>query len=122
MAAKFDATTLRSTSSAIKGATLALTLASADGRTRTLTVTPDLALALAGVLADYGATAVHPELEATKRPRTYAIGTGRYENVVLLRFEDEAPYALPAQSAVELAKALIDQSQALASRPLATLQ
>ncbi len=121
MAAKFEATTLLRTDAA-EGTTLAVTLASSDGRTRTLTLTPDLAIALAGVLADYGATGGSPHLQATRRPRSYAIGTGRYENVVLLRFEDEAPYALPAQAAVDLAKALMDQSETIARRPIATLQ
>lgn len=121
MAAVFEATTLLSTT-ATEGAALAITLASPDGRTRTLTITPDLALALAGALADYGSKGVHPELEVTKRPRSYTIGAGRYEKVVLLRFEDEAPYALPAQSAFELANALIEQSETLSRRPIATLQ
>lgn len=120
MAAKFTATTLVRTKNTGSGA-LAVTLADEQGRKRTLTLTADLAMTLSDVLANFGATNGRPELEATKRPQSYAIGSAKYENVVLLRFEDDAPYALPARSALELAKALLEQSEVVALRPVAML-
>jgi hypothetical protein len=121
MAEKFAATMLTRTEGSGSSA-LAITLADGNGRTRTLTLTPDLALTLADVLATFGAMGAPSPLQATKRPRSFAVGSGKYENVVLLRFEDDAPYALPAMSALELAKALLEQSEEVALRPEAHLQ
>lgn len=121
MAEKFAATMLTRTEGS-DGTSLAITLADGNGRKRILTLTPDLARTLADVLSTFGGRGAPSHLEATKRPQSFAVGSGKYENVVLVRFEDEAPYALPASSAFELAKVLLEQSEAVALRPEALLQ
>ena len=58
----------------------------------------------------------------TKLPRHFAVGAGRYEPLVLLQFEDDIPYALPASEATELAEALLDQAELISDRAEARVQ
>jgi hypothetical protein len=49
----------------------------------------------------------------TKLPKRYAVGCGRHEPFVMLRFEDEPAYGLTAEQAANLADALLEEAEAL---------
>ena len=103
---------------------LVVTLADAEGRVQELSVTPELAATLAQVLSEFASESniVASGPEPTKLPTRFAVGTGRYENLVLIRFEEDAPYALKNRDAEELGRELIKQSRLLAARPHLTRQ
>ena len=50
---------------------------------------------------------------ATKMPKGFAVGTARYEPIVLIRFENDAPYGLDAADAAELGRALVEQAESV---------
>jgi hypothetical protein len=85
----------------------AVTMAGADGRTTTLSLSASAVselferLVLLG--AEDGAGAV-----PTRLPESFAVGVGKHEPLVLVRFEDEAPYALKPSDARDLAEALLE--------------
>jgi hypothetical protein len=78
-----------------------------SGQSLTLSLSPTAISALAVALAAHDKAAAGGEL--TRIPRDFAIGHGRYEPMVLLRFEDEAPYGLSRELALQLGEALVDE-------------
>ncbi|MEZ5898085.1 MAG: hypothetical protein R3D51_01195 [Hyphomicrobiaceae bacterium] len=95
---------------------LAITIADAQGREKTVTLSAEMASALAHVLSEFArssdaraASSVLP----TKKPAGFAIGAGRYEPIVLVRFEDDVPYGLAAEEALRLGHALIAEAEQL---------
>lgn len=105
-----------------KGGDLELVVVDAQGKASELRLTPDMASSLLKVLEDFSARAGSGGGTLTKRPKTFAVGNGSFERVVLLRFEDDAPYALRPEDAIELAEALAEQSDTVVSRPAQVLQ
>jgi len=99
-----------------------LELADAEGRITTVRVTADIALSLAQTLKEFAESSSCFGATPTKMPKTFSVGTGQFDDVVLIRFEDDVPYALGADEAMELGEALIDQSESLQRRPLRALQ
>ncbi|HVZ04545.1 hypothetical protein [Hyphomicrobium sp.] len=84
---------------------LEITLADNAGALRTISLGPEVIAAL-GALANARAT---PSTALTKLPKRYAVGHGRHEPVVMLRFEDEPAYGLSATLAADLAEALLEE-------------
>ncbi len=119
---KFAATAISRTRKA-DGGTLEITLADAAGRETVIKVAADMAQRLAQELGEFAKGALRGRDAAlTKRPKSFAVGTGRYDNLVLIRFEDDAPYALDAIDAMDLGEALLEQSESVADRPEKVLQ
>lgn len=50
----------------------------------------------------------------TKFPDTIAVGRGRHDSVVLVRFEDDPAYGLTSAQAAELAEALLEEAETAA--------
>ncbi len=99
---------------------LAVTLADTMGCERTLTLTAETAAALALVLGEFARSArpaSSSQALPTKMPSGFAIGAGRFEQVVLVRFEDDVPYGLAAEEALRLGHALIAEAEQLAGAP-----
>lgn len=99
---------------------LTITLADSAGRVQLLSITPELAATLVGILNEFASAADCTGGRGgclTKLPKNFAVGAGRYEKLVLLRFEDEAPFALSASDAAELGHALVSEAEALAHQP-----
>jgi hypothetical protein len=102
---------------------LEIVVADATGKESKLSLNAETASTLFKVLEDFTSTRVAgASATLTKRPKDFAVGTGRFERVVLLRFEDEAPYALLPEDAIDLAEALAEQSDTVVSRPLQVFQ
>lgn len=93
----------------------AVTLVDHGGRRLKIALAPVAVSALAKALSDC-ATALEGPI-ATKRPQDFAVGSGRYEPVVLVRFDLETPYALSPEDALQLGEALIDEAEEAALRP-----
>lgn len=90
-----------------------VTFAARDGRRLVLALTAAATTDLRDALGD----AVGPEgRSATKLPQHFAVGSGRYEQVVLLRFEDDVPYGLKVADAAGLGLALIEEAEAIEAR------
>lgn len=94
-----------------------------DGKDAKLCISADTAASLASILSGFAAqSAIRSDAVLTKRPKTFAVGTGRFERVVLLRFEDDAPYALRPELARELCEALLETSENVIGQPALVLQ
>lgn len=107
----------------VGGGTLELQLADASGRKMDIRVSADVALRLAQELMDFADSAEsRSDTAIAKRPTAFAVGSGKYENLVLVRFDDDAPYALDAVDAADLGEALIEQSEDVGARPEKVLQ
>ncbi len=106
-----------------EGGALDVQLIDAAGRKTAVRVSAEVALRLAQELLDFAEGASSGlDTSLAKRPKSFAVGTGRYENLVLVRFDDEAPYALDAVDAADLGEALIEQSEDVCERPEKVLQ
>lgn len=102
---------------------LEVVVVGADGKDTKLCISADTAAALAIVLSEFAAqSATISDAALTKRPKTFAVGSGRFERVVLLRFEDDAPYALRPELARELCEALLETSENVIVQPAVVLQ
>lgn len=121
MTSRFAATSIVS-SRQVEGG-LEVILADAAGVTTRVLIPPELAAALGQVMGD-AARSGRPGGAAalTKLPKEFAVGTGRHESVVLLRFEDDVPYGLTPSAAGELGRALLARSQEARETPARTLQ
>lgn len=93
------------------GDTLELHLADAAGGLRTLCIARELVPVLRDVLQDFAARSEAPGPAATKLPQSFAVGTARFEQLVLVRFEDDPPYGLRVEHAAELGRALVQESR-----------
>ena len=102
-----------------EGTTLDVDLCDAHGHVRAVRVTAEMAATLARTLQEFAARASKPRDDAllTKMPESFSVGSGRFDDVVLLRFEDDTPYALGAAEAIALGEALIDQAEHVGARP-----
>ena len=99
-----------------------ITLSNRDGTTTILKLTPAAVADLAVILAEYANCDGTSGPVATKLPKDFAVGTARYEKWVLVRFEDEAPYALEPALANRLAQALIVEAANLMIERMAHLR
>lgn len=116
---KFEVTTIARTGN--ENGQLDITLSDAAGQTTTLSVTADVAHGLLNAVRDFAkAETGRPGL--VKRPRQFAVGTGRHESAVLVRFDDDVPYGLDADTAIEFAHAILDAAQEIEARPARRLQ
>jgi hypothetical protein len=84
------------------------------GHVQKLSLGPDVLAALGAIASELARS--HPRSldTLTKIPNRYAVGHGRHEPVVMLRFEDEAAYGLSVTQAENLAEALLDEAEAVA--------
>ncbi len=120
MTAKFQATTIARTGT--QDGALEITLSDAAGRITTVALPPSLARGLAQLMGEFAGTVVEPPASLVKRPKSFAVGTGRHEKAVLLRFNDDVPYAVSPDTAAELAGALLEASEEADQLPNSKLQ
>jgi hypothetical protein len=92
---------------------LELSICDVAGQSMMLSVGPDVIAALAQIMLDLD-PAAGSRARVTKMPRRYAVGHGRHEPYVMLRFEDDAAYGLSPAQAANLGEALLEEAEALA--------
>ena len=93
---------------------LEITVSNSAGGSQTLSLSPDALAALAEIVADLEKSDPSSRERLTKIPKRYAVGHGRHEPFVMLRFEDEPAYGLSATQAADLAEALLEEDEAVA--------
>lgn len=117
---KFNATTITRTGTVADA--LEITLSDAKGRVTTVRLPAHVARGLARVMDDFAAAGSDGPAPMVKRPKAFAVGTGRHEKTVLLRFNDEVPYGVTPELAVELANALLEACGTTEGMPATVLQ
>jgi len=93
---------------------LEIALSDAAGRVQTVSLGPDAIAALVAITSQAGHADATSSGRLTKIPKRYAVGHGRHEPVVMLRFEDEPAYGLSVTQAEDLAEALLEEAEAVA--------
>lgn len=96
---------------------LDITLASRAGRQLTVRLTPEVAAAIARLAGEFAHAAQPGAPSLTKLPSEFAIGSGVHDPVVLVRFENDAPYGLSPDTALRLGQALIEEAEHMSLRP-----
>ena len=98
-----------------QGSRIEIEFSDVAGNRQTLCLSTDALAALTEIVSQCS-TASHGSREyLTKIPRHYAVGSGRHEPVVLLRFEDEHAYGLSPDQAVQLGEALLEEAEAMST-------
>jgi hypothetical protein len=116
----FQATTLTESSVSQDKRSFELTFVDAKGEQYAISIPTAIAADLVPVLESVAAAAPGAAVsELTRLPKTCAVGYASGERMVLLRFDDEAPYAIELEVALALAEQLQEQSTELseAARP-----
>ena len=118
----FLATTLTETAVSQDKRRFQLTFINSKGEACGLSIPFALAADLVPVLESIAALTPKPAgtAEMTRLPKTCSVGHASGERMVLLRFDDEAPYAIELEVAQALAEQLQEQSSELfdAARPV----
>ncbi|RUO99266.1 hypothetical protein [Hyphomicrobium sp.] len=93
---------------------LEITICNIAGEARTISLSEEAVAGLASLLSDH----VHENSKSnvTKLPDSFAVGHGRHEPVVMLRFEEDAAYGLTADQALGLGEALIEEAETIATK------
>lgn len=108
MAQKFNAEILTRSEHDRANGRLEVSLCDATGECRTISLGADVVAALASLIAE---APNHSDM--TKIPDHFAVGHGRHEPVVMLRFEDDPAYGLTAAQAIDLGAALIEEAETI---------
>jgi hypothetical protein len=90
---------------------LELTFVDAGGRKQTLSLPLCVAADLTPVLQSLSAGLGKTGIELTKMPKATAVGSARHERLVLIRFDDDPPYALSIDEAEHLWRGLREEAQ-----------
>lgn len=114
---KFISKMIVRTERSADGRTIEVTLGDGRGELNTFTLNAESAACLAKVLKDFDGRTPGCGLTPTKFPRRFAVGHGRNDRVVLVRFEDDTPYGLDAEQAAELGSALVEEAEDLSLMP-----
>jgi hypothetical protein len=97
------------------GSKLEIEFSDVAGHRQTLCLSADAIAALAEIVSQCSTSNQSSREHLTKIPRHYAVGSGRHEPVVLLRFEDEHAYGLSPDQAVQLGEALLEEAEAMST-------
>src|SRR5262245_6814117 len=81
---------------------LEMTFVDASGRQQTISLPVGVAADLVPVLQSLSAGLSKTGIGFTKMPRSTAVGRARHERLVLVRFDDDPPYALNIDEAETL--------------------
>lgn len=114
---KFVSRMIVRTERSADGRTIEVTLGDGFGALSTITLNADSAACLAKVLTEFDGRSQNGGLTQTKFPRRFAVGHGRNDRVVLVRFEDDTPYGLDAEQAAELGSALVEEAEDMSLMP-----
>ena|SRR5689334_8404734 len=120
---KFNAQSLVATHTSRDRTAFELTFVDALGVRQTLSLSPGVARDLVPVLQSLTAgkdDATRATL--TKMPKTCSVGHATYERLVLIKFDDDPPYAIPVEHARALWRDLRQESETISRRKQPALQ
>jgi hypothetical protein len=112
MPGKFAAESLVETRTSEDGRRVELVFADARGARQGLSLPTRVAAELAPVLQSL-CPAAGGGTQYTKRPKNCAVGRARYERLVLLKFDDDPPYALDPGDAETLWRGLCEETESV---------
>jgi len=101
---------------------LQMTFADAKGRRHSITLPARLAADLAPVL-----TALTGDMQSqgprfTRSPKALAVGRAEHERLVLLKFDDDPPYALDPDRAEDLWREMREETEVVLSMKVPAIQ
>jgi hypothetical protein len=100
-----------------------LTFVDARGRKQTISVPVGIAADLVPVLTSLAEGLGDAKgAKFTKMPRQWAVGTAQHERLVLLKFDDDPPYALDPEVAETLWREVREETEAVSLRKEPALQ
>jgi len=111
MADTFMAQSLAETRAKSDERRLELTFVDASGRKQTISLPVGVASDLAPVLQSLAAGLTRTGTELTKMPKATAVGSAPHERLVLVRFDDDPPYALSIDEAEYLWRGLREEAE-----------
>lgn len=101
---------------------LQMTFADAKGDRQTITLPARLAADLAPILATLAETAQQQGPRLTRSPKALAVGRAEHERLVLLKFDDDPPYALDPDRAEDLWREVREEAEFVASMKAPAIQ
>jgi len=101
---------------------LELTLAGTKGDRQVLSLPMSLATDLASVLVSAAKNSKAVEARLTKMPSTFYVGHATHQRLVLVKFDDDPPYALNLDDARMLSRQMLDESETAARSKVPALQ
>jgi hypothetical protein len=115
----FESTALSETAISQDKRHFQLTFTDAKGEVCSVSIPSTLAADLVPVLESIAALAPRAGgmAEMTRLPKTCSVGHATGERMVLLRFDDEAPYAIELEVAQALAEQIQEQSDEITEAP-----
>jgi hypothetical protein len=123
MPERFTAQSLVETKASDDRCTFELTFVDAKGKKHTLSLPIGIAADLAPVLKSLAESVGGAErAKFTKLPRHWAVGTAQHERLVLIRFDDDPPYALDLDVAETLWREVRDETEAVSLLKVPALQ
>jgi len=123
MSERFAAQSLVQTKTSEDRRTFELTFVNARGDKHTLSLPVDIAADLAPVLGLLAQSVGGANgAKFTKIPKQWAVGTARHERLVLLKFDDDPPYALDPEVAETLWREVREETEAVSLRKEPALQ
>lgn len=101
---------------------LQITFADAKGQRQTITLPARLAGDLAPLLTALADSAQQQGPRLTRSPKALAVGRAEHERLVLLKFDDDPPYALEPDRAEDLWREVREEAEFVASMKAPAIQ
>jgi hypothetical protein len=99
-----------------------MTFVDASGRKQTISLPVGVAADLVPVLRSLSAGLDKAGIGFTKMPKSTAVGSARHEQLVLVRFDDDPPYALNIEEAESLWRGVREEAEQVSQMKLPTRQ
>ena len=122
MLEKFNAQSLVETHTTLDQTAFELTFVDAKGARHTLRLSRGVAKDLVPVLQSLTDNKGDATAGLTKMPKTCQVGHATYERLVLIKFDDDPPYAIGLEDARSLWRDLRQESQTVSRRKRRALQ
>jgi hypothetical protein len=88
-----------------------MTFVNASGQQQTISLPVGVAADLVPVLQSLSAGLSNTSIQFTKMPKSTAVGSARHDRLVLIRFDDDPPYALNVDEAEMLWRGLREEAR-----------
>jgi hypothetical protein len=122
MGGKFLAESLAETRLSKDRRRLEITFVDAEGSTQTVSLPSRVALELVPVIESQVPAVEAGGPQFTKRPKHCTVGRARYERLVLLKFDDDPPYALDIDDAEALWRGVCEETESVSRLEKPALQ
>jgi hypothetical protein len=112
MSAFFKAQSLVETNGRPRERRFEMTFVDATGQRQIISLPAAVAADLVPVLQSLAAGLDRPGgIHFTRKPKLMAVGSAKHERLVLIRFDDEAPYGLPVEEARSLGQQVKEEAE-----------